>query len=109
MGALLAIVLLGSGLHGTVTRGPTTPVCRVGVPCSVPAAGARLVFFRHHRVAARTRVHKNGTYVVRLAPGVYRVIARGASRIGRGISPHRVRVFAGPPRKLDFSIDTGIR
>jgi hypothetical protein len=109
MGVLLAFALLGSGLHGTVTRGPTTPVCRVGVPCSAPAAGARLRFVRHHHVVARARVRKNGTYSVLLAPGIYRVVVARSPRIGTGIRPHRVRVFAGPPRELDFWIDTGIR
>ena len=109
MRVLLALALLGSGLHGTVTRGPTTPVCRVSVPCSAPASGARLVFVRHHHAAARTRVRKNGTYSVRLAPGVYTVVLARHPRIGAGIRPDRVRVFAGPPRKHNFRIDTGIR
>ena len=29
-----------SGLYGTVTRGPTSPVCRVGVACDEPATNA---------------------------------------------------------------------
>jgi hypothetical protein len=109
MSVLLALALFGSGLHGTVMRGPTTPVCRVGVPCSAPAAGVRLRFVRHHHVAARARVRKNGTYSVRLAPGIYTVFFTPSARIGRGISPYRVRVLPGPPRELDFWIDTGIR
>lgn len=109
MAVLLALALLVSGLHGTVMRGPTTPVCRVGVPCSVPAAGARLLFVRHHHVIAQVRVRKNGSYAVRLAPGVYTVVVRPLPRIGTGIRPQRVRVLAGPPRKLNFWIDTGIR
>ncbi|MEN3342790.1 MAG: hypothetical protein V7644_2194, partial [Actinomycetota bacterium] len=55
MSALLALVLLTSGLHGVVTRGPTQPVCQVGVPCSKPAVGAVLVFSRNGTVAARVR------------------------------------------------------
>jgi hypothetical protein len=109
MSVLLALALLVSGLHGTVMRGPTTPVCRAGVPCSAPAAGAELLFLRHHHVAARVRVRKNGTYAVRLAPGVYTVVVRPWPRIGTGIHPHRIRVLAGPPRELNFWIDTGIR
>jgi len=109
MSVLLALALLGGGLYGTVMRGPTTPVCWVGVPCSEPAAGARLLFVRHHHVAARVRVRVNGRYAVRLAPGVYTVVVAPRPPIGAGIRPHRVRVFAGPPRELDFWIDTGIR
>jgi hypothetical protein len=108
MSTLLALALLGSGLHGTVMRGPTTPVCRVGTPCSAPAAGTRLRFVRHGHVVARARVHRNGRYSVRLSPGVYSVRFAPHTRIGRGISPHRVRVLA-EPRRLDFFIDTGLR
>jgi hypothetical protein len=98
-----------SGLHGVVMRGPTQPVCVQGVPCSEPAAGVTLRFVRHHHVAARARVRKNGTYSVRLAPGIYTVLSAPRSSIGTGVRPHRVRVFIGPSRQLDFFIDTGIR
>jgi hypothetical protein len=108
MSFLIALALAGSGLHGTVLRGPTTPVCRVGVPCSAPAAGTKLRFVQHGHVVARVRVHRNGRYSVRLAPGLYTVRFTPHARIGRGIRPHRVRVFA-EPRRLDFFIDTGIR
>ena len=33
-------------VHGTVRIGPTTPVCRTGVPCSKPAAHLLLSFGR---------------------------------------------------------------
>ena len=98
-----------SGLHGVVMRGPTQPVCVQGVPCSEPAAGVTLRFVGHHHVAARARVRKNGTYSVRLAPGIYTVLSAPRSSIGTGVRPHRVRVSIGPPRQLDFFIDTGIR
>ena len=32
MRALITALVL---LHGVVTRGPTTPVCQVGVPCAL--------------------------------------------------------------------------
>jgi len=98
-----------SGLHGVVTRGPTQPVCRQGVPCSEPAAGATLRFVHNGRLTARAHVGKNGTYSVRLAPGAYRVVSAPQSNIGTGVRPHRVRVVSGEPRRLDFFIDTGIR
>jgi len=109
MGVLLSLALLLGVSTEPVMRGPTAPVCRVGVPCSAPAAGARLVFVRHHQVVAHVRIGKNGGYTVRLAPGVYTVVVRPSRRIGIGIRPHRVRVFSGPPRELNFWIDTGIR
>jgi hypothetical protein len=98
-----------SGLHGVVMRGPTEPVCVQGAPCSKPAAGVTLRFVRHHHVAARARVRESGSYSVRLAPGIYTVLSAPRSSIGTGVRPHRVRVFIGPPRQLDFFIDTGIR
>jgi hypothetical protein len=93
-----------SGLFGTVMRGPITPTCQVGVPCSAPAAGAVLVFRRHGKNVARVTVRSSGSYHVRLAPGLYRV--RSAYR---RLEPTTVRVRAGAPKRVDFSIDTGIR
>jgi len=92
-------------LWGTVTRGPTTPVCRIGTPCSERAAGAFLVFSRAGRAVARVRVGARGAYSVRLAPGEYRVRAVSYPRI----SPLVLRVVAGKRRHVDLSIDTGIR
>ena len=109
MPVLLAVALLAGGLHGTVTRGPTTPVCRVGLPCSEPAAGAVLVFEREHHAAARVRVDARGHYSVKLAPGSYAVLVAPRRRLGSRIAPRTVRVVAGRMRRVDFSIDTGIR
>src|SRR3954454_16316849 len=103
--AVLAIAL--TGLHGTVSKGPTTPVCRVGTPCSAPAQ-VTLLFQRAGRT---TRVHTTatGTYTARLAPGYYTV--KTVERIGitPNIRPQRVHVRAGHLDRLDFRIDTGIR
>jgi hypothetical protein len=94
-----------SGLYGVVRRGPTTPVCKVGRPCTAPAAGALLVFWRRGHALARTRVHKNGSYRIALRGGSY-----GVSTLPRAqIMPSRVRVPAGRFRHVDFAIDTGIR
>jgi hypothetical protein len=109
MAALVAVVVLVSGLHGVVTRGPITPVCRVGSPCSEPAAGAVLVFLRGSRVVARVRTGAGGRYSIRLAPGLYRVRLAPTPRIGFGLKPTLVRVVRGSVRRLDFLIDTGIR
>jgi len=97
------------GLYGTVTRGPTSPVCRAGVPCSEPASGARLVFERDGRVAAQVVVAKDGSYSVSLAPGTYVVGVAPQPTIGRGVDARTVRVTAARARRLDFQIDTGIR
>lgn len=106
---LLVALILASGVHGIVTRGPTTPVCRVGVPCSAPAVGAVLVFSRAGRSAVRVRAGAGGRYSVSLAPGFYTVTVSPVPRIGFGIRPTRVHVAPGIDARLNFLIDTGIR
>ena len=96
-------------------RGPTTPVCQIGTPCSEPARGAVLNFFTPGASvgAGIAFVKKNGAYSVSLAPGVYSVtwvyFHAGPPVVGRGIEPATVRVVAGQNRRVDFRIDTGIR
>jgi len=110
MTALLATLAVLTGtLHGVVMRGPTAPVCRVGMPCNEPADGAVLVFTRDGRVAARVRIGPTGRYTVRLASGTYLVRQATAPKIGFGIRPDRVRVARGVSTRVDFFIDTGIR
>ena len=108
MAAVLGLVLALSGVHGVVTRGPTTPVCQVGKPCSEPAVGAVLVFSRAGVVAARARAGAGGRYAVRLPPGVYVVRISPPQTIG-GLRPRQVRVRTGASGRVDFAIDTGIR
>ncbi len=108
MSVLIALALLAGGLHGVVTRGPTAPVCRAGMPCDEPAVGAVLVFARAGHAAVRVRVGAGGRYSVRLAPGTYTVREQPASKIG-GLRPRLARVVRGVSRRVDFFIDTGIR
>jgi hypothetical protein len=109
MGALLALALVVSGLHGVVTRGPTQPVCQVGTPCSAPAVGIELVFSRAGHVVARVRTGSGGRYAVRLAPGDYAVGVQPQPKIGTGLRPRTVRVPRGAPALVNFFVDTGIR
>jgi hypothetical protein len=97
-----------SGLYGTVRRGPTMPVCRQGQPCDAPAK-VTLVFSRDGAEVARTRSSAKGSYRLALGPGLYSVRTTGATRIGRGLRPARVRVRPGRFDRIDFFIDTGIR
>ena len=92
-----------SGLYGVVIRGPIRPVCVAGQPCSAPAPGVVLRFSRGGRVAAEARTRRDGSYRVRLAPGRYSV--GGARRL----EPRVATVPTGRFRRVDFSIDTGIR
>ena len=102
---LTALVLL----HGTITRGPTTPVCQVGKPCNEPMAGAVLVFSRNSRIVARTRSDARGHYSVRLRTGTYRVSMAVRPTIGSGVKPQTIRLSRAVPMRIDFFVDTGIR
>jgi hypothetical protein len=106
---LLALAVAAGGLHGTVLRGPTKPVCQVGQPCSAPAANVRLAFVRRGQVSARVRTDADGRYTVRLRSGTYTVLVVPQPPIGRGIEPARVNVVDGASRRVNFFIDTGIR
>jgi hypothetical protein len=90
-------------LKGTVTMGPLTPVCRVGMPCDGPAPQVVLTFSSPTRTFHATTA-ANGTYSVRLAPGTYTVTASKGMRI----APAQL-VVRTSPRRQSFSIDTGIR
>jgi hypothetical protein len=93
-----------SGVHGVVMIGPTSPVCRIGTPCSKRAAGVLLTFTRsRHRVAVRTGTA--GGYRVTLPAGTWSVRASAGMRI----DPSSVAVRAGRNALRNFSIDTGIR
>jgi hypothetical protein len=102
---LTALVLL----HGTIMRGPTTPVCQVGKPCSAPMAGAVLVFRRNGVVAARARSDANGHYSVSLQVGTYTVSMAVRPKIGSGIKPQTIMLRRAVRTRIDFFVDTGIR
>jgi hypothetical protein len=112
-GALVALVALGvspaasvqhNGLYGLVTRGPITPVCVAGRPCSAPARNVLLRFVPGRGTAATTRTDATGHYRVPLGAGRYHVSA-GTGRL----TPALVRVPLGRFAHVDLSIDTGIR
>jgi hypothetical protein len=93
----------GSGVEGTVSRGPITPTCVQGQPCSAPARGVTLSFSKGGSVVARVKTGDQGAYRVSLPPGRYFVSAVQAVR------PQQVRVSSGSFLRADFSIDTKIR
>ena len=98
-----------SGLQGTVSRGPTSPVCVAEQPCSEPAGRLTLVFWRDGRVVGRTTTDVSGRYRLGLPPARYRVSRTTAPSIGRGLEPVLVRVTSGRFTTIDFLVDTGIR
>jgi hypothetical protein len=95
------------GLEGIVMRGPIAPVCRIGTPCSKPAAKALLLFTRSGGAPVRARTDTHGRYRVSLAGGTYRV--KVPRREGISVTPTRTTAVAGRTRRVDFDIDTGIR
>jgi chorismate synthase len=105
--SLATLLVVAAGLFGSVDRGPTMPVCRVGVPCDEPAANVTVLFTRNG-ATTRTRTDAHGRYRVRLASGFYSVRTTGKS-LGSVIKPSRVRVRAYRFTRIDLHIDTGIR
>lgn len=98
-----------NGLYGVVRKGPTSPVCRVGSPCTAPAQ-VTLVFSKAGKQVGRIRSTKaTGAYRIGLAPGYYTVSTVEKIGIDRNIRPRNVHVRRGHWDKLNFSIDTGIR
>ena len=112
--AFLAAVLAAfaatptTGLYGTVRRGPLTPVCRVGEPCDGPAH-VTLVFSRAGRVAGRVHTRNDGSYRIRLRAGQYTVRTDSPSIFERRPRPSTATVPRVGYRRVNFSIDTGIR
>ena len=122
--AAVALVLLtaaasggatGSGLYGTVRKGPVTPVCQQGVPCDAPAQ-LTLVFTRTNPDGTtqstqkwRVRSTAQGKYRIALDSGFYTV--RSAVKIGmtKLPKPHAVHVRAGHWDRINLFFDTGIR
>ena len=97
-----------SGLRGVVTRGPTSPVCRVDEPCEAPAARVALVFKRAGHIVARTTTGLKGGYRIGLKPGRY-VVTTARRTIGAGLTPRTVVVPRGRFARVDFHLDTGMQ
>ncbi len=95
----------GTGLYGTVTKSPTSPVCVAGHPCGAVAAGVRVEALRGSTVVVHTTTGRRGGYRLRLSPGRYVIRVLGAFRGGR----RAAIVRAGGWTRLDFRLDTGIR
>jgi len=103
-----------TGVHGTVTAGPTCPVERdpPDPDCAArPVGGAVLVFTDADGTeVARGTSAADGTFTVELAPGSYRVTAQPVEGLMGTPAPMDVEVEAGGPMtELQVSYDTGIR
>jgi hypothetical protein len=102
-----AIALLTGTIHGTVMRGPTAPVCRIGTPCSAPAKHVKLFFARNGSTRSVTTDNR-GRYSIRLNAGVYSV-KTNQRPFGTIPQPRTVRVRAGRSMRANLAIFTGIR
>lgn len=96
-----------TGLTGTVTRGPVTPVCQVNVPCDAPFSAG---FTASGPTSTHFRSDSAGQFTVYLRPGAYRIVPDADAPI---ISPSsQVKaVTVGPAGLTDVQLqfDTGIR
>ena len=100
---------LTTGLTGTVTRGPITPVCMVDVPCDAPFAAHFTVRLGSHTVAA-FQSDSVGHFEVRLAPGSYIVVpGSDALIISPSVQSKSVTVGLVGLTVVNLDFDTGIR
>ena len=99
-----------TGLTGTVTRGPVTPVCRVDVPCDAPFS-ASFTVQQNGRQVSQFRSDQNGQFPVFLEPGAYTVVpGADAPIIFPAQQMKSVTVVAnGQLTVVQLSFDTGIR
>jgi hypothetical protein len=100
---------LATGLTGTVTRSPITPVCQLGVPCSAPFS-ANFTVRQGSHVVASFHSDTQGGFTVRLPAGDYQVVpASDAPIIQPGSQAKDVMVAAGPLTTVHLDFDTGLR
>jgi hypothetical protein len=98
----------GTGLRGYVKRGPTLPVCRVGVPCTEPARGVKLIFSRNGRVVATATTNDKGWYRVTMRWGRY-TVRTNRKGLEATPQPRTVIVPTNAIKRRDFLLDTGLR
>ena len=111
----LAIVVLPagtatSGIQGTVTRWPITPVCQVAVPCASPYQAMLTIQNASGVVIARIQSGIDGHYAVTLPAGRYTVVP--LSPVGQSLpraAPVQIDVLTGQFTIADIQYDTGIR
>ncbi len=115
LGALVALAIgcgsaggstAATGFRGYVKRGPTMPVCRVGVPCTAPARGVKIRFSRAGKIAATATTNDRGWYRVVLGAGRYTVSVNAK---GSAFGPRTATARSGRMIRRDFLIDTGLR
>jgi hypothetical protein len=104
-----AFLLAASGAHGKVLIDPARPVCEIGQPCTAPDANELLAFWRGTTRVARATTAADGTFHVRLAPGVYRVTLPHRQPKWGTLEPKEIRIPTGRDIRVVFHVDIGIR
>jgi hypothetical protein len=100
---------LETGLSGSVTRGPVTPVCQPDIPCSAPFSANFTVWQGSHRVAS-FHSSAQGEFTVSLEPGEYRVVpGSDAPIIDPAAQIKQVTVGPGTMTVVHLDFDTGLR
>lgn len=101
--------LFGTGLVGTVLRGPVQPVCMPGVSCDAPFSASFGVYSGTQQVAT-FQSDAQGHFEVRLAPGDYLILLASSSMIIVPSSqPKQVTVGPVGLTTVQLIYDTGIR
>ena len=97
-----------TGLEGTVTRGPVTPVCQINVPCDAPFKWSFQVVIGT-LVVAHFQSDSVGHYRVPLVPGIYGIRADSGAAIWPPDQTLQVTVEPNAMTQKDLQFDTGIR
>ena len=95
-------------LTGTVTEGPTAPVCRADAPCERAVSNHIIEALDvSGRVAATGKTNDIGQYSLHLHPGHYALVL--VPQIGLNpVAKYQVDVKGGTTT-YDLSVDTGLR
>lgn len=101
----------GTGVEGVVTLGPTTPVCRVGVPCSRPISATLMVKDAAGREILPVTSGADGQFRADLPPGTYMLqpLPLQPGALYPRAVPLTVDVSTGAYTHADVMYDTGIR
>lgn len=99
---------VSTGIEGRAYREPTRPVCQVDQPCNVPFSGGFEVW-QGERVVARFQSDSAGHFLVRLAPGTYRVVPDASAPLLIRTQGQQVTVKPSGLTQVEFNFDSGIR
>lgn len=97
-----------TGITGTITLGPITPVCKIGTPCDKPYQGTVIVKTMDGKEITQFTSSGDGLFTVALQPGTYWLTS--VNTMARPhMQPQQVVVNNGQLTTLHIQFDTGIR